>query len=130
MKRLTTDDLLREAAEAKVVRRSDLLPMLIEALRTDEASREQLALLMASVEKPERKRSDDMRGFAWLPTFAWERDGDSAVLKVTDVTKVPFRFTVFDEDGKAYDATFGSQGVYLVPEGALDPEANEPSEVG
>src|SRR5690348_14502933 len=123
MRRLTTDDLLREATETRLVRRSEVIPLLLDAVRDDAAVREQLAQLMISVAdraKPQPKPGENMRGFAWLPTFAWERDGDTFTLKVTDVAKVPFHLRALDKEGNAYDVTFGENGVYAVPEGALD----------
>lgn len=122
MKRITTDDLLREAAETRFVRRNELVPLLLEALERDEAARTQLVRLIENVIAPAKQANTPQiePGFAWLPTFEWERDGDNLFLKITDVERVRFRWRVVDEEGKAYTASFGEHGIYLVPDDALD----------
>ena len=130
MTRLTTDDLLREAAETRLVRRNELLPLLVEALKHDEAARRQLGQLLESVAKPAEQPRQISPGYAWLPTFEWERDGESVSLKITDVARVPFRLSAVDEDGKSYAAYFGEHGVFLVPDGALDPGSDATTGVG
>jgi len=91
---MTTDDLLREAAETRFVQRRELITLLIEALEQDQAVCEQLARLLETVAKPDKPaehRPEIMPGYAWLPTFKWQRGGENAFLEVTDIARVPFR---------------------------------------
>jgi hypothetical protein len=90
MKRMTTDDLLREAAQQRFVRVQELIPLLLEALEHDEEARAHLARLIETIAEPAKSAEGPiMPGFAWMPTFGFERDGDNVFLKVTDVTRVP-----------------------------------------
>ena len=72
MKRLTTDDLLREAAEERFVRKGELVSLLIDGLERDKHARDRLAQIVEPKNRPSEMaaRPRGIPQFAWVPTFA------------------------------------------------------------